>query len=553
METIKRLHEAAKSMTFMVNNISSPTPSSSSRSSNTSSISSIFSVKVEEASSSLKVESSVHPASIATEVIYPEDSDSMIEPLMYHLRSRSYGGVCFRNACSTKNFCALCASLVIEAAVLTDLANSLHEILDSIQSSNQGMPSTDRNVLQQQLEEYSGTVSEVKTALPLILVSADSSELSNMSNVLDKIHLRCYNNQKMKAARGGIFHSLKEILRATVSKGVTSDANYCSSCIHTPVLYYPIVHRHFSQLQAHDGKGRQRLNMQFLSSLSPTIFHIPTMPASSAAGGSNYSLKIEVLFSGIRHVNGIYTATYLDRNNSEVPLHDSDTASIIFRQGLGSVSITRFFVPISLDLSIFVWAIIDGDGHSLYVACTESAVVIPPMLGWHSTSRGKLPPPTLKLSSCFLVCDIDTAKAAETAILSGDGNSPLIEECSYPRTLEVSDFSPAVDLSYHRVTDSKVHHPEASADYSHIGIRRTRPVKAQTVVAINGPYREYFEVSKTIHTATPMIVASGGGESDDASEVERRFGVYSNKLKSDLVVERNRLAQEVRTSRYSYR
>lgn len=541
METIKRLHEAAKSMTFMVNNISSPQPSSSSRPSNTSSISSIFSVKTEESLASQKIEQSVQPVSITGEV---EDSDSTTKPLMHHSRLVSYGSACFRNVCANKSYCALCASIVIEAAVLTDIADSLHEMLADILSSHQIIPQTERNVVQKQMVDFSLMINEVKCAIPLILIETYSNELMNISNVLNEIDLRFYSTRKLKSYGESIFHSLKEIVCSTVPKGVTFDDNYCTTCIHTPVLYYPIAHKRSSQLPKDNDKSMQRFTMQFLSSLSPTIFYVPSLPPSSAAEGSNYSLGIEVLLSGIRHVNGIYTATYLGCKNSDAPLHDRQTACIIFRKGMDGVSIARFCTPASLDLNIFVWAIIDGDGHLLYIACTESAAVIPPLLGWHSTCRGKLPPPTLKLSSCTLLCDSGTVEAAENTISSAIGEFSHME-CSHPRPLEVSDFSSAVDLSYHNVTDSKVRCNGARADYSHIGCRRTRAVKAQSEVVINGSYREYLQVSKTIHTANPMNIAVGESEVDAASDEERRFGVNSNVLKSDLAVVRNRLAQEV--------
>lgn len=546
METIKRLHEAAKSMTFMVNNISSPQPSSSSRSSNTSSISSIFSVKAEESLTSQKIEQSVQPASITGEVMYSEDSDSTTKPLMHHhSRLVSYGSACFRNTCANKSYCALCASIVIEAAVLTDIADSLHEMVANIQSSHQIISPTERNVLQKQMVDYSLMIIEVKCTIPLILIETYSNELLNISNVLNEVDLRFYSTRKLKSSGENIFHSLKEIVCTTVPKGVTFDDNYCTTCIHTPALYYPIAHKRSSQLSKDNDKSIQMLTMQFLSSLSPTIFHVPSLPPSSAAEGSNYSLGIEVLLSGIRHVNGIYTATtYLDCKNSEAPLHDKQTARIIFRKGMDGASIERCCTPVSLDLNIFVWAIIDGDGHLLYIACTESAAVIPPLLGWHSTCRGKLPPPTLKLSSCTLLCDTGTVEAVENTISPAIRDFPHME-CSHPRPLKVSDFSSAVDLSYHNVTDSKVRCNGARADYSHIGCRRTRAVKAQTEVVINGPYREYLQVSKAIHTAIPMNIACGESEADAASDGERRFGMNSNVLKSDLSVVRNRLAQEV--------
>ena len=556
METIKRLHEAAKSMTFMVNHINSPPSLSSLRSHNTSSLSSIFSLKQEEASTSKGESSSISSVSNSSEVICT-DSVSTSDQLIH--RAQSYGSVSFRRACSNKIFCALCTIIIIEAAVLTDLTDSLHEMLANAQSLDQKVSSEDRNILLNQILDRYRKIIEIKIGLPFILIEADYSDaktqLNHISSLLDEIHSIFYSTQTLNSTWGNVLSSLKESLCTTTSKGTIENDKYCSCCQPTSALYYPIAHtleKDSSQLPRHDSSWNT-LHLRFLSTLSPTIFHVPPSAPDNAVDGSNYSIRIEVLLGGIGQVNGMYSATYLDHVSNEASLHDRNTARISFykmdsssgRKVVNGVSITRFCVPIPAYVNIFVWAIIDSGGDILYIACTESAVVIPPLLGWHSTSRGRLPPPVMKLSGCSLIEDTGSEGAAENDISVADGSSPATE-CAPLRPLEISDFPSAVDLTYKKVDDSKVHHDCASADFSHIGARRIRSVKAPVDAFMNGPNREYFQISEANSIARSLRGAvRGSAESDDAVDETETAGEDSENFKMDLVTIRNRLTREV--------
>ena len=272
METIKRLHEAAKSMTFMVNHINSPPSLSSLRSHNTSSLSSIFSLKQEEASTSKGESSSISSVPNSSEVICT-DSVSTSDQLIH--RAQSYGSVSFRRACSNKIFCALCTIIIIEAAVLTDLTDSLHDMLANAQSLDQKVSSEDRNILLNQILDCYRKIIEIKIGLPFILIEADYSDaktqLNHISSLLDEIHSIFYSTQTLNSTWGNVLISLKESLCTTTSKGTIENDKYCSCCQPTSALYYPIAHtldKDSSQLPRHDSSWNT-LHLRFLST------HIP--------------------------------------------------------------------------------------------------------------------------------------------------------------------------------------------------------------------------------------------------------------------------------------